>query len=123
VIVPEEHYKRVSAYVDRTNLKGRIVYYKVPVKAKYDERKEVSATSLANKIEIKSDTRFFDWLRNELVENFNFECCETIDLFQRETKRFNSGAQADINWTTPSRNRCEKLVQLFRNRALRRRQL
>jgi uncharacterized protein YPO0396 len=93
VLVPEEHYKRVSVYVDRTNLKGRIVYYKSPKAGKYDARREASPTSLAGKIEIKSETPFFDWLGNELVENLNYECCDTIEHFQREARAITKSGQ------------------------------
>lgn len=93
VLVPEEHYKRVSAYVDRTNLKGRIVYYKIPAASKYDKQKEVSAASLVNKVELKANTPFYDWLRNELVENFSYECCDTLDQFQREIRAITRSGQ------------------------------
>ncbi|MDH4164231.1 MAG: ATP-dependent exonuclease SbcCD, C subunit-like protein [Nitrospirota bacterium] len=93
VFVPEEHYKRVSVYVDRTNLKGRIVYFKVPATGKYEEARQVSAASLANKVEIKSGTPFFDWLEHELRESFNYECCETIEQFQREPRALTKSGQ------------------------------
>jgi len=93
VLVPEEHYKRVSAYVDRTNLKGRIVYYKVPAASKYAREKEVSAASLVNKVELKANTSFYDWLRNELVDNFSYECCDTLDQFQREIRAITRSGQ------------------------------
>src|SRR5574337_87296 len=93
VLVGEQQYKRVSAYVDRTNLKGRIVYYKVPGKGKYPEPKEVAAASLLNKIEIKADAHFYDWLISELLDNFNYECCDAIEQFQREPKALTRSGQ------------------------------
>lgn len=93
VLVPEEHYKRVSNYVDRTNLKGRLVYFKVPDSRKYSTQKEISEKSLLTKIEIKSDTPFYDWLENYLAENFDYNCCDTIEQFQKESKAITKNGQ------------------------------
>ncbi len=93
VLVAEEHYRRVSSYVDKTNLKGRLVYFKVPDSIKYRTQKEILENSLLNKIEIKSDTPFYDWLENELTEGFDYNCCETIEQFQRESKAITRNGQ------------------------------
>lgn len=93
VLVPEEYYKRVSNYVDRTNLKGRLVYFKVPDSRKYNTQKEILENSLLNKIEIKSDTSFYDWLENYLAENFDHNCCDAIEQFQKESRAITKNGQ------------------------------
>lgn len=84
ILVPEREYKRVSGYVNRTNLRGRLIYFKVPSGLGYRKTMEIDDNSLPRKIEIKSDSAFYDWLENELDERFNYVCCETIEQFQRE---------------------------------------
>jgi uncharacterized protein YPO0396 len=93
VLVPEEHYKRVSMYVDKTNLKGRLVYYRIPRVMKQADYGEASTSSMLNKVEIKSDSRLYSWLNNELYDNFNYECCESIEQFQREAKAITRSGQ------------------------------
>jgi uncharacterized protein YPO0396 len=83
ILVPEEHYKRISNYINNTNLQTKIVYLRtVP----HDKRNqiEIRENSLINKIEIKNDSSFYDWLERELEQKHNLSCCETIDEFQRE---------------------------------------
>ncbi|MCX9083764.1 MAG: AAA family ATPase [Candidatus Methanoperedens sp.] len=93
ILVPEEHYRRVSNYVDKTNLKGRLVYFKVHDSRKYVTQKESSENSLLTKIEIKSDTLFYDWLENYLTEIFDYDCCDTIEQFQKESKAITKNGQ------------------------------
>ncbi|MFZ3383997.1 MAG: SbcC/MukB-like Walker B domain-containing protein, partial [Candidatus Methanoperedens sp.] len=93
ILVPEEHYRRVSNYVDKTNLKGRLVYFKVHDSRKYGVQKESSENSLLTKIEIKSETPFYDWLENYLAESFDYNCCDTIEQFQKESKAITKNGQ------------------------------
>jgi uncharacterized protein YPO0396 len=82
LLVNENNYRRVSTFINSTDLKGRIVFYKVQ-----DEKKKSFVTpsdiSLLNKIDIKNDTPFYDWLRMELYEKFNYECCIDMEDFFR----------------------------------------
>ncbi|HEX2867054.1 MAG TPA: ATP-binding protein [Ignavibacteriales bacterium] len=82
LLVNEDDYRRVSTFINSTDLKGRIVFYKVQ-----DEKKKSfmnpSDISLLNKIDIKNDSPFYDWLRMELYEKFNYECCIDMEDFFR----------------------------------------
>lgn len=93
VLVPESLYKRVSNYVEKTNLKGRLVYFKVPDFIRHRIQKDVSEKSLFNKIEIKPDTPFYDWLEHEIRENFDYICCDDIEQFQREPRAITINGQ------------------------------
>ena len=81
LLVPEGQYKRVSNYVDKTDLKGRLVYYRVPDDTKLSTRK-FPDNYLCHKIEIKSGSLFFSWIQSEINERYDFACCETIEEFQ-----------------------------------------
>jgi uncharacterized protein YPO0396 len=92
LLVPDRHYQQVSAWVDRTHLKGRIVYFRV---------RDIAASnipvlhrdSLVRKIAIKSDSAFFDWMEREIVQRFDYICCETQEQFRRETRAITSAGQ------------------------------
>ncbi len=85
LLVPDENYKEVSDFVNKTDLKGRIVYFRVPKNINMIRSVYFRPDSLLSKIEIKPQTKFYDWLENELFEKFNYICCENIDMFQRES--------------------------------------
>ena len=85
ILVPDKYYDKVSQWIDRNHLKGRIVYFRV--------RQKSSATpvtlltnSLAHKISIKPKTPFYEWLEREIFHRADFACCDTQDEFKRETR-------------------------------------
>lgn len=86
VLVSEKDYRTISNYVNQTNLRGRLVYYKVPGSFSNVHRREPAKTSVINKLEIKEDSEFYDWIENELLEKFDFVCCDSIEQFQEENK-------------------------------------
>lgn len=85
LLVPEKYYHRFTRYVDRTNLHGRVVYQKVDNKNLDLVSKNLDDNSLFNKLEFKSDTKYTDWLANEVSKNYgSCICCQDLELFERE---------------------------------------
>lgn len=84
LLVPEAHYQTVSAYVDRTHLAGRLVYFRTVS----DTRPVASLApqSLANKVEIKADSAFYQWLTGELARGYDYVCSDNMDEFRRHPK-------------------------------------
>lgn len=93
IIVAERFYNEVSSFVDKTNLKGKIVYYAVPRTTVQCKKKEMEKSSLINKVDIKSDSEFFTWISNELFDRFNYICCDSIEQFRREQKAITKSGQ------------------------------
>ena len=92
LLVPDEHYAAVAGWVDATHLGSRLVYYRVQrrpgvVRARRDHR------SMANKLAIKDDSAFYDWLQRELDERFDHICCASLDEFRREEKAITRAGQ------------------------------
>ncbi len=82
LLVAEKHYSKVAKYVDETDLRGKIVYFRI----KDDDvvtSKNIEDDSLVNKIDVRSDSFFYDWLSNQLSERFNYKCSETFEDFKR----------------------------------------
>ena len=96
LLVPEGQYRAVAGWVDRTHLRGRLVYFRVR-----DER--VTGTiglrpeSLAAKVDIKPDSVYFYWLEHELGRRFDFACCETLEQFGREQQAITRAGQIKSN--------------------------
>lgn len=86
LLVPEKHYRNVNRYVNQTYLKGRLVFYKVSDRRISILTRKLDRDALIQKLEIKPDSEFCDWIRNELMERFDYICCENLEQFQREHK-------------------------------------
>lgn len=86
LLVSETYYPQVSRYVDGTNLHGRIVYHRVlsARSPRHDGRMEPNA--LYHKLEVKPETAFTNWLTAELIDSYNYLCCESLEEFQRANR-------------------------------------
>ncbi len=94
LLVPDEHYARVAAWVDKTNLKGRLVYFRVrPLARSGADAGSLHRDSLARKLAVKPDSPFYDWLERELAQRFDVACCATPEQFRRETRAISRAGQ------------------------------
>jgi uncharacterized protein YPO0396 len=85
LLVPDAHYPRVSDWVDRTHLRGRLVYFRVRTRVR-GELPALHPDSLVRKLAIKPDSPFYDWLERELAHRFDVACCLTGEQFRRESR-------------------------------------
>lgn len=92
LLVPDEHYAAVTDWVDKTHLKGRLVYFRVRQFARR-ERTELHRDSLARKLSVKPDSAFYEWLEYEVAQRFNVVCCDTQEQFRRETRAITRAGQ------------------------------
>ncbi len=92
LLVPDEHYARVADWVDRTHLRGRLVYFRVRQVSR-GELPSLHRDSLARKLSIKPDSPFYDWLERELAQRFDVACCATQEQFRRETRAITRAGQ------------------------------
>ena len=85
LLVPDNHYEAVADYVNQTHLKGRLVYYRVrePSRPVHDA---VDKRSLSRKVSVKTDSLFYGWLEQELIQRFDYICCDKMDDFRRESR-------------------------------------
>ncbi|MEL7226432.1 MAG: hypothetical protein AAGL17_16765, partial [Cyanobacteria bacterium J06576_12] len=87
LLVPDEYYRAVNDYVNKTHLRGRLVYYRVgEVASKATQRRSDNPQQVPARLEVKQDEVFFPWLRDRLSQQFNYVCCDRVEEFQRETK-------------------------------------
>lgn len=94
MIVSEVNYKQVSQYVNARkletksggNVKGRgqrLEYYKVPAELKYKINIDNHPDSVLNKVQIKPESQFDEWLEAELQKRFSIRCV-SMEEFQRQ---------------------------------------
>ena len=92
LLVPDEQYAQVAAWVDRTHLAGRLVYFRVRSPRQADTP-DLHPESLVRKLSVKPDSAFYHWLERELAYRFNYACCETSEQFRRETRAISKSGQ------------------------------
>ncbi len=92
LLVPDRLYAQMAELVDRTHLKGRLVYFRVRPSAHRETLPE-NPDLLSNKLMIKDDSPYFDWLEREIVHRFDVVCCTTQEQFRREKKAVSMNGQ------------------------------
>ena len=92
LLVPDRHYTQVAEWVERTHLKGRLVYFRVRG-ASRGPLPTLHPDSLVRKLAVKPDTPFYDWLEAELTRRFDVACCASQDQFRREQKAITRAGQ------------------------------
>ena len=93
LLVPDEHYAAVADWVDRTHLRGRLVYFRIRQAARNKDLPELHRDSLARKLSIKPESTCYDWLERELAHRFDVACCLTQEQFRRETRAITRAGQ------------------------------
>lgn len=85
LLVPEEFYARVSNWVDRTHLNGRLVYFRVrPVLS--GTSPFINENSVPTKLLVNPNSPFCFWVERAVAQRFNLVCCITQEQFHRETR-------------------------------------
>ncbi|OGW28595.1 MAG: ATP-dependent exonuclease SbcCD, C subunit-like protein [Nitrospirae bacterium GWC2_57_13] len=92
LLVPDEHYAEVADWVDKTHLRGRLVYFRIRQSSR-EELPSLHKDSLARKLAVKPDSPFYDWLERELALRFNVACCVTQEQFRREIRAITRAGQ------------------------------
>ena len=93
LLVPDTHYAAVSDWVDRTHLRGRLVYYRIRTTARSGDLPKLHPDSLARKLAIKPDSPCYDWLEQELARRFDVACCSSAEQFRRESRAITRAGQ------------------------------
>lgn len=83
LLVPDRHYASVSDWVDSTDLRGKLVYFRTLSRSTKDQQ-DLHVESLVRKVSIKSDSEFYNWLYEVLTKRFDYTCCSTMDQFRKE---------------------------------------
>jgi len=92
LLVAEEHYQKVAHYVEKTHLKGRLVYFRVKDES-IGRVENPDAQSLTHKLRIKTDSRFYEWLNKQITERFDYYCAENMQDFSRQGKAITQQGQ------------------------------
>jgi uncharacterized protein YPO0396 len=93
MLVPETHYPQVLGYVDATNLRGRLIYHRADPHRMPRSSADLDPDALFHKLEIKPSAALHDWLKADLLDDWEFICCATSAQFQRERRALTINGQ------------------------------
>ncbi len=94
LLVSDRLYPYVAAWVDKTHLHGRLVYYRA--REQRGALPELHPESLVRKLSIRPDSDFRDWLRRELALRFDLACCATQEAFRQEPQAITRSGQVKL---------------------------
>lgn len=92
LLVAETQYAAVAEWVERTALRGRLVYFRVRPGGG-QSLPSLQANSLVRKLAVKPDSPFYTWVESELARRFDYACCQTIEQFRRERQAVTRAGQ------------------------------
>lgn len=92
LLVPDQHYAAVAGWVDRTHLRGRLVYYRVRAPGA-QPLPELRPDALARKLMIRPESEHYPWLEQELARRFDHACCDDLAQFRRERRAITRAGQ------------------------------
>ncbi|HEV2581267.1 MAG TPA: SbcC/MukB-like Walker B domain-containing protein, partial [Ktedonobacteraceae bacterium] len=93
LLVPEQHYHQLSRYVDETNLRGRLIYHRIRGARTPRNNGTPDRALLFYKLEVKPETEFTNWLTAELIDSYDYACCDTLEAFQQARRALTSNGQ------------------------------
>jgi uncharacterized protein YPO0396 len=85
ILVPDEHYPVVSAWINEHHLSARLVYYRVP-RSIVAKPRPAGERQLFSRLEIRNDSPMYEWLERELTHRADYECAETMGDFRRASR-------------------------------------
>jgi uncharacterized protein YPO0396 len=92
LLVPDAQYAAVAQWVDQTQLRGRLVYFRVRDGARGDFR-TTHPDAVARKLAIKPDSPLYGWIEREVTHRYDVVCCATQEQFRRESKAITRAGQ------------------------------
>lgn len=90
LIVPEKYYKQVNAYVNNTNLKGKIVYQRYhedTTLTTFSSTQVIAENSLFNKLKFQENSQYRLWVEDVVKRQFDYACVESLDEFNRYNEK------------------------------------
>ncbi len=85
LIVPEKYYSKVNEYVNKTDLRGRIIYqrYRGFTSLGNMAIKNVAQNALINKLDFKPKNPYTEWLEDVITNQYNYACVNDLTEFSR----------------------------------------
>jgi uncharacterized protein YPO0396 len=84
LLVPEDHYRDVSDWMDARHLGMRLVYFRVPRRVVARGVPSAGVGDLLHtKLQLRDDSPMYEWLEHELQHRAALVCATTMEAFRR----------------------------------------
>ncbi|MDR3713126.1 MAG: SbcC/MukB-like Walker B domain-containing protein [Puia sp.] len=83
LLVPDKHYKKVTRYVNTTNLRNRLTYYHIGDLALTLHPEE---DTVCDKLEFHSDHPLADWVKQQVIQQYGYSCLDDEKILDRYDK-------------------------------------
>ena len=97
LLVAEEHYDKVVAWVNQKPLGQRLVYYRVKSSVQPSLTYNNNDQAVYTKLVVKEDTYYTEWLKNEIQSRFDHTCTEDLSEFKKHTRAITLMGQIKSN--------------------------
>ncbi len=83
LIVPDKYYKSVNEYVNKTNLRGKIIYQRYKKFSSLGNLRNNSYADnvLHNKLSFKTSSLYAEWIEDEIANQYNYACVRNLEEF------------------------------------------
>ncbi len=95
LLIPDRHYARVAEWVDRTHLKGRLVYFRVRPERRGPNTPR-HPDSLVHRLMLNPDSPHYAWLEQTVTRRFDVVCCTSQEQFRRESRAITRTGQIKV---------------------------
>jgi uncharacterized protein YPO0396 len=86
LLVPEKYYSEINSYIhSQRDLRGKIVYFKVEGKIPNTLFRD-NRPFVVTKLDFNPNSKFIDWVENQIVSRFGYLCTENLAEFERSDK-------------------------------------
>ncbi|RFM30146.1 ATP-binding protein [Deminuibacter soli] len=83
LLIPDKHYKKVNRYVNNTDLRARLVYYRVNDSAL---QQYADDDTVFHKLEFHPDHPLTEWVEQQVIQQFNYVCLDDERTLERYDK-------------------------------------
>ncbi len=98
LLIPDAHYGEVVEWIEKTQLQLKLIYYRVKYGETYTIFSESkSKNTVIEKIHIKEESPFANWLKTELKQRFQHICCQSMTDFRQANYAITKSGQIKVN--------------------------
>lgn len=97
LLVAEEYYDKVVAWVNQKPLGQRLVYFRVKSGVQPSLTYNNNDQAVYTKLVVKADTYYTEWLKNEIQNRFDHTCTEDLAEFKKHSRAITLMGQIKSN--------------------------
>lgn len=88
LLVPVDLYTKVNKYLAKTSIGIKLIYNKVDLNEQFQipKKNEILKAHLFEKLEFQERSPYANWLKSEIIRDFEYLCTDDFTLFQASRK-------------------------------------